>query len=109
MTGGSVEVAFALCRSLVVEFRCTLFPARTLFSFCGPPLALLRLLRVAFGGRRMLRRGFALPRRLVRLLRCGYFVGLGFLTVSCHLVAKPFALTFSFPPFLGRSPDQKND
>ena len=81
-TGGSVEVAFALCRALVVEFRGALFPAGTLFSFCGPPLALLRLLRVAFGGRRMFRRGFALPRRLVRLLRRRYFVGLGFLAVS---------------------------
>ena len=101
MTGGSVEVAFALCRALVVEFRGTLFPAGTLFSFCGPPLALLRLLRMAFGGRRMFRRGFALPRRLVRLLRCRYLVGLGFLTVSCHLGPKSFALTFSFPPLLG--------
>ncbi len=84
-----------------MEFRGALFPAGTLFSFCGPPLALLRLLRVAFGRRRVFRRGFSLPRRLVRLLRRRYFVGLGFLTVSCDLGAKPFALTFSFPPSLG--------
>jgi hypothetical protein len=108
LSGGSVEVAFAFCRALVVEFRGALFPACTLLSFCGPTLALLRLLRVAFGGSRMFGRGFALTPCLVLLLRRRYCVGLGFLMVSCDLAPKPFALSFSFPPFLGRSPHRKN-
>jgi hypothetical protein len=89
-----------------MELGGTLFPTYPLFGVGRTPLALLRLLRVPFGGRRVFGRGISLPRRFLLLLRCLHAVGLGFLAMSSRLIAKAFTPTFSLTaPVLGGTPE----
>jgi hypothetical protein len=100
----SVELALSLGGALAVELGRTLLAPCTLLSLGGTPLALLRLLRVPFRGRRVFRGALALAFGLVVLLRRRHGVGLGFLAVSRDISAKPLALTLALAaPPLDRS------
>lgn len=71
--------------------------SRTLFAFLGPPC-------VPLGYCRLFRRAFAFLFSLGILLRRLDGMGLGFLSVSPNLAAKPLALPLALPaPVLGRS------
>ena len=94
-TGGSVELALALGRPLVVEPGGAAFALRTLLSLGGTPFALLGGFCVFVRDRRMFRRAFAFMLGLVPLLRCGNGVGLGFLAMSGDLPANSLALAFA--------------